>query len=212
MPAPFLYFDLGKVLLHFDHMQACRQMAEVSGVAAERVFDIVFQSDLQLRYERGEITTPEFFDEFCRQTNTQPDYPALRLAAADIFSLNADVASIVAQLAAAGFTLGLLSNTCEAHWSHCFQGRFPVLSNCFSIYVLSYQIGAAKPDAAIYQAAIERANRPAAEIFFVDDRPENVAGARRAGLDAVLYTTPSQLSKDLTARDDGFKSALHPAS
>ncbi len=211
MSAPFLYFDLGKVLLHFDHMQACRQMSEVSGVAAEQIFNIIFQGDLQTRYERGEITTPEFFDEFCRRTNTHPDYQALLAAAANIFSLNADVASIVDQLAAAGFTLGLLSNTCEVHWNHCFQGRFPVLSGCFSIYVLSYQIRAAKPDAAIYQAAIERANRPAAEIFFVDDRPENVAGARRAGLDAVLYTTPAQLSKDLTARDDGFKSALHPA-
>jgi FMN phosphatase YigB (HAD superfamily) len=44
----------------------------------------------------------------------------------------------------------------------------------------------------------------AGEIFFVDDRPENVTGALEAGLDAVLYTSPACLAADLRRRGIGF--------
>jgi HAD superfamily hydrolase (TIGR01509 family) len=57
-----------------------------------------------------------------------------------------------------------------------------------------------KPDRAIYDEAIRRAGAPAHEIFFTDDRRENVDGARAAGLDAVLFTSPAQLERDLAER------------
>ena len=41
------------------------------------------------------------------------------------------------------------------------------------------------------------------EIFFVDDRPENVAGAREAGFESVLYTDVPQFVTDL--RKHGFR-------
>ena len=37
MPPKFIYFDLGNVLLRFDHELACRQMAAVAGTTPELV-------------------------------------------------------------------------------------------------------------------------------------------------------------------------------
>jgi putative hydrolase of the HAD superfamily len=63
----FLYFDLGNVLLWFDHHLAARQMAAVAGVAEERVWRLVFEGELEQRYEAGEIGDREFYEIFCRE-------------------------------------------------------------------------------------------------------------------------------------------------
>ena len=65
----FLYFDLGNVLLRFDHEIACQQMAKVAAVSADRVREIVFESGLELQYERGELSTDEFYEEFQNREN-----------------------------------------------------------------------------------------------------------------------------------------------
>ena len=57
-----------------------------------------------------------------------------------------------------------------------------------------------KPDRAIYEIAAERAGASPSEVFFVDDRAENVVGAKAAGLDAVLFTDAEQLAADLRQR------------
>jgi putative hydrolase of the HAD superfamily len=53
--------------------------------------------------------------------------------------------------------------------------------------VASAELGAAKPDPAIFRAALERLGATAGEAMHVGDSMEHdVAGARAAGLDAVL--------------------------
>ena len=94
----FLYFDLGNVLLTFDAQIACRQVAELTGLAAQRVQDIIFASRLQWRYERGEVSSREFYEEFCAASHTRPDYDALHYANSAMFALNVPVIPIVAQL------------------------------------------------------------------------------------------------------------------
>jgi HAD superfamily hydrolase (TIGR01509 family) len=68
---------------------------------------------------------------------------------------------------------------------------------------LSYELHAVKPERAIYEAAARLAGHEPNEIFFVDDRPENVAGAREAGFESVLYTDVPQFVADL--RKHGFR-------
>ena len=49
-------------------------------------------------------------------------------------------------------------------------------------------------------AAITACGHAPGEIFFTDDRPENVDGARRAGLDATLFRGAQPLLRDLLDR------------
>jgi putative hydrolase of the HAD superfamily len=104
------------------------------------------------------------------------------------------------QLKAAGYRLGILSNTSPAHWEFIADGRFTLIRSFFDVCVLSYQVGAMKPEAEIYRAAEVRAGVAAEHVFFVDDRAENVAGARCCGFDAVQYTTAAALAADLRQR------------
>ena len=191
-------------MLTFDHRIACRQVAELTGLSADRIWEIVFGSDLQMRYERGELSSREFFEEFCAASNTRPDYDALHGAHSDIFELNVPVIPIVAHVHAAGYRLGILSNTCEAHWDFVSNGRFTAIRDFFAVRVLSHVERCSKPDVAIYRRAVELAGAEPGRIFFVDDRPENVDAALRAGLDAVLFRGPLQLAEALRRRGVAF--------
>ncbi|PQO42967.1 HAD family hydrolase [Blastopirellula marina] len=199
-PIEFLYFDLGNVLLYFDHDRACRQMARVADASVEEVREVVFFSGMQVRYETGEIDTAGFHDFFCRRTGRSPSQTDLALAASDIFEQNHPTIEIVESLSRQGRRLGILSNTCACHWDFCIDGRYSFLHDCFEQYVLSYEAKSMKPDAGIYQTAIEKAGVAPSSIFFVDDRPENVHGALECGLDAVLFIGADRLQEDLAAR------------
>ncbi|HEV7226536.1 MAG TPA: HAD family phosphatase [Pirellulales bacterium] len=202
-PPKFIYFDLGNVLLYFDHRRAARQMATVAGVPADLVWDVVFASGLEHRYEAGELSTQEFFEIFCDKTGSRPDYAALAAAAGDIFEVNAPLVELVSQLSSAGRRLGLLSNTCEWHWNHFAGGRYPPIPEAFHAVVLSFRAKAMKPDVRIYALAAEMAGAAPSEIFFVDDMPGHVAAARAFGFDAVQYTSPEALVAELAARGVG---------
>lgn len=200
----FIYFDLGNVLLAFDHEIACAQIGELTSLPAATVREILFDSGLQESYERGERTSREIYDEFCRRSGTVPASDAFHHANSDIFSLNVPIVPIVGQLAAAGHRLGILSNTCEDHWEHITSGRFGMISYYFRVVVLSYRLRSSKPGAEIYRAAAEAAGAEPQEIFFVDDRQENVDGTCEAGFDAVLYRGPHALAAELRQRGVRF--------
>ena len=56
-------------------------------------------------------------------------------------------------------------------------------------------MGARKPERALFDAALQAAGRPASEAVHVGDSPDNdVAGALRAGLRAVLLRRAGALS------------------
>jgi HAD superfamily hydrolase (TIGR01509 family) len=57
-----------------------------------------------------------------------------------------------------------------------------------------------KPQPGIYAAAASLAGVQPADIFYTDDRPENVAGACAAGFDAVPFENPRQLADELRRR------------
>jgi HAD superfamily hydrolase (TIGR01509 family) len=199
MPPKFLYFDLGKVLVNFDAEIMFRRMGEVAGVDPARVREVVIDGGLQRQYEIGQISGREFYEAFCRQTGTRPDYGALRQAASEIFELNLSILPVVTHLYHAHHRLGVLSNTCESHWEYCTR-RYRILSELFAVHALSYRIGAAKPEAAVFQKAAELAGVAPQEIFYVDDFPEHILSARAIGFDAVQYTSTPQLAADLRAR------------
>ena len=54
------------------------------------------------------------------------------------------------------------------------------------------------------KAAAEMAGCQPQEIFFADDIPGHVAGARAVGFDAVQFTSAAALAEDLRARGIQF--------
>jgi len=202
MNPKFLYFDLGKVLVDFSVDEMCQRVGAVAGVDPALVVEAVYGDGLQAAYETGRISSREFYDAFSARTGTRPEYAALLRAFSDIFTPIPTMPPLVARLARAGCRLGILSNTCAAHWEHCIE-RFAFLRQHFSVYALSFQIGAMKPHAAIFLKAAELAGCRPQEIFYTDDVPGHVAGARSAGLDAVVFASAAELEAELRKRGLG---------
>ena len=197
----FIYFDLGNVLLFFDHHLAARQMAAIAGITEELAWQTVFEGALENDYEAGKISSQDFHGYFCRVTRSQPDFEPLLHAASNIFELNMAIVPLVVHLARARYPLGILSNTNEAHWRIVNDGRYTLIRDYFPIAALSFEIGVMKPDPRIYLSAAELAGVAPHEIFYTDDREENVAGAMAAGYDAVLFRDARQLASDLRQRN-----------
>jgi putative hydrolase of the HAD superfamily len=63
----------------------------------------------------------------------------------------------------------------------------------FSPRLYSCNLRAIKPEPAVYQAALSALGATADDVVFFDDRPANVAAARRAGIRAEVFTHPQQI-------------------
>ena len=198
----FVYFDLGNVILNFSHQRMIEQVAAVAGVSNEDVKQHMFDSDLENRYETGELNSIQFHAEFCKLIEQDCDLEDFLNACGDIFWLNEPTIPVVSQLTQLNVGMGILSNTCEAHWDFAMK-RFPALKQFFPICVTSFEAQSMKPDSVIYDVATQKSGVSPNEIFFTDDKPENVQAAQQAGFDAVVFTTAAQLLCDLAKRGIG---------
>jgi len=92
--------------------------------------------------------------------------------------------------------MAVLSNTITAHVTH---NRERGLYAPFDVLVFSNEVGASKPDEAIYRhtlGLLGLTERPEA-AFFVDDLEENVVAARKLGLHGIVFRDANQLTNDL---------------
>lgn len=189
-----LIFDFGNVLAHFDYAIACARLAGPMGLSGRDFLETARArgvTPILQQYERGDMTSREFTDTVSTLMGLDISHDAFAAAWADIFQLNEPVAELVAGLKASGHTLILGSNTNAMHAGH-FRRQFAAVLAHFDRLVLSYEVREIKPAAGFYHACARAAGRPPHECVFIDDLPENVEGARAAGLAALLYReTPS---------------------
>jgi putative hydrolase of the HAD superfamily len=193
-----LVFDLGNVLVHFSHERMCRQMGSVCGISPDEMRRLLFDAAVQSEFERGLLTEQAFHGRLERQLARSLDFEALVHAASDIFEPNPEIVPLIDALRAQGRRLVLLSNTSVSHFRFV-QKNFPVLER-FDAHVVSFKVGATKPDRAMFEAAIAAAGCPAPRCFYTDDIPEYVAAGRRHGLQAELYTGVESLRQQLRKR------------
>ena len=191
MPTPSVaVFDLGKVLVDFDYAIAARRIAARSKVSMAQIGEFIAQSPLFLQYECGAVTTQQFFDEIRRVTGFNGDLEEFGQCFADIFVAIEPMVQIQAALRREGLRCYVFSNTNELAAEH-IRRTFPFYAN-FDGYVLSYQHGVMKPDAKIYEILESKAGRRGADILYLDDRPENVAGGAARGWQAILQESPEK--------------------
>jgi HAD superfamily hydrolase (TIGR01509 family) len=78
--------------------------------------------------------------------------------------------------------VGCLSNTNSLQWNGMISHW--QLTTYFAPRFLSFELGAVKPDAVIYERVIELLPVPPGNVLFLDDNPLNVEGANALGLRA----------------------------
>lgn len=190
-----LLLDLGRVLVRFDHMDTCRWLAPETGLDPEEVFQRLFLSGLERRFDRGELPEADFLARACERLGLPGDrVPRVRRAWAEIFHRDERNLSLLEPLSRR-YRLVLVSNTNVTHLRY-IQGIAPELAH-FHARAVSYQVGAAKPEPALFQAAISGAGVPAGACLFVDDSPEYVAAAEALGIPGRVHQPGAALADTL---------------
>ncbi len=181
-------FDFGNVIAFFDHMVACRNLASLSRVPLDpqRVYDQVFNATLEEGYDCGRLSTTAFLDRLRQDLDLDASDDAIGRAWCDIFTPNPAIQELIVREKHAGTRLVLASNTNELH-HQWFSRVFEPVVQLFDVQVLSFRVGARKPDVQFFEACIRAADRAADQISFIDDRRDNVAAASALGMRAVVY-------------------------
>jgi HAD superfamily hydrolase (TIGR01509 family) len=189
MPVPsVVVFDLGKVLVDFDYSIAARRIAARSNMTIQQIAQYINQSSIFVEYELGTVTTQQFYAEICRVAGFHASLAEFSEFFADIFFPIEPMVQLQATLRQRGLPAYIFSNTNELAVEH-IRRNFPFYAN-FDGYILSYQHGAMKPDARLYEVVERQSAHRGAEILYLDDRPENVAAGAARGWQVILQETP----------------------
>jgi FMN phosphatase YigB (HAD superfamily) len=187
---PVLIFDLGKVLVDFDYSIAARKIAARSAHAPEDLHSFLGSSPLLVEYECGRIGREEFYDAIRRAIGFRGDIVEFGGYFSEIFSEIKEMILLQAELRQRGFKTYIFSNTNDLAIEHV-RRDFPFFAG-FDGYIFSYEVGAMKPQAKIYEAMETLCGRRGADLIYLDDRAENVTAGALRGWRTILHETPGK--------------------
>ena len=183
-------FDLGKVLVDFDYHIAVSRIAARSTLRPDGIKTFLGQSHAIIDYESGRLTREEFYEQARKATGFRGTIEEFGGFFADIFTEIPPMIELHAGLHRRGVPTYIFSNTNDLAVEH-IRRNFPFFRD-FDGYIFSYEVGAMKPDAKIYEALEKLVRRRGADIVYLDDRPENVAGGAARGWQTILHETPEK--------------------
>jgi putative hydrolase of the HAD superfamily len=194
----FVIFDLGNVLIDIDYTHAKDLMKSALPMTMHDRVDHCYTADFHKAYEKGQISSAEFRQEFrnyfqTKWSDAEVDYywnsllgaiPAYRL-------------ELVRKLKAQ-YQVGILSNTNEIHIDAVYaqlqtQHGMDNFDSLFDWVFYSHEMGLAKPNQDIYQQLLLELGTTANRVLFFDDLLANVQGAASLGIQAVQVTGPATL-------------------
>ncbi len=187
-----LLVDYGEVISRPQPPEAIAAMASIVGLDVPEFRERYWGN--RVPYDLGG-EAGAFWSEVIREPVGERTLEELIRLDIDSWShLNADTLALLDEAHRSGCALSLLSNA--PHELAVAVRDLPEFED-FDHLIFSAQLGAVKPDAAAFDAAVRILGHPREEILFIDDRPANVQGAIDAGLRAVRFTAPVALRAEL---------------
>lgn len=179
-----ILFDLGGVLV--DNAGIERLLECAPGLTPAELWTRWLASPAVRNFESGRTDRRDFTEALVREFSLQVEPEALeREITAWIRGFYPGVPELLAALRSQA-RLACLSNTNEAHWERMLEelDLYHVLDHRF----LSFRMGLLKPDQEAFAHVTEAlkfyTGGEPRRILFLDDHPDNIAGARRHGIDA----------------------------
>jgi putative hydrolase of the HAD superfamily len=190
-----ILFDFGNVVAFFDHERAIRRLMAHTDLTPEEMFQVMYDNNLEYRYECGEATTEEVF-AVAQARGLRCSRDEFVDAFCDIFWDNPPMADLVPRLKRNGYRLVLASNTNPAHYER-YRKQFKETLAHFDAIAVSHEAGARKPHPKFFAHAHSLAGCERNECVFVDDLMDNVSGAKEFGWQAIHYTRFDELVPNL---------------
>lgn len=175
-------FDMGNVLLDYDPQVSldafCHSEAEKALIRKE-----LFEGPEWVQGDLGFIRDTDRFD-LVKGRVPQESWGPLKDCCDQWYICMKPIEgalSFCEDLKKRGYRLFVLSNASDAFYRY-FPAAVPV--EYFDGIVVSADLHKIKPDREIYEYLLDKYQLTAGECLFIDDRPENVEGARAVGMQA----------------------------
>lgn len=193
-----LLFDLGGVIIDIDFQRAIDVWRRASPLPAEDIqrlfkFDAAYE-----RHERGEIEAADYYAHLASLLRIEGGQEIVAEGWNAIFIGEiAQTLALVRQLRPR-VPCHVFSNTNRAH-ADTWRGQFPDAVAAFDGIFSSHEIGLRKPDREAFEHVARAMGAAPQDILFFDDRLDNVEGARAAGLQSVLVSSPRDVREAISA-------------
>jgi FMN phosphatase YigB (HAD superfamily) len=193
-----IILDLGNVIVPLDFPAAYRAFAPRCGLAPAEIPKRLGATNLVPRLESGDLDPLGFYRQVSDLLGLSLNIEEFTAAWNTIFVKETFVPEPMLAALRERYRLLLLSNTNAIHIPF-LRANYPLLRH-FHHQILSHEVGALKPDAAIYQAALKHSVGAPEECFFTDDILKYVEGAREHGIQAEQFLGLEKLEIDLRSR------------
>jgi putative hydrolase of the HAD superfamily len=192
-------FDYGMVLTGPPDPAAYEALQRISGLNAERL-EHFYWADRHA-YDEGKLTGLAFWQKIVSDAGLSLDEAAIaELNGWDARMWTTQNPAMVAWQAALrerGLLTAILSNMGDSvHES--IERAYEWIAG-FDVRVWSYQLKVAKPDAAIYEHALDLLGTRPEETLFLDDKPVNIEAAHALGMKGLVFSDVDRLRADLIA-------------
>ena len=188
MKTSAIIFDFGGVLLRTrDHALRIKWEKKL-GLKRWEFEEYIFNGPVGRKAQLGRASWQAVWDDAGQKFGLSAAEQAQ--AQQDFFggdALDEDLATLIRQLKAR-YTIGLLSNTWFSDGGAMLQ-QFNI-ADAFHFTLTSAEAGLMKPDARIYQLALQRANAAPAQTLFIDDSERNIIAARKLGMQTIHFVDP----------------------
>ncbi|MCX8117369.1 MAG: HAD family phosphatase [Desulfobacterota bacterium] len=204
-PIEVILFDLGNVILPFNHYQIAEKLSRYTANPSyrdpQRIFSYLFDFEHGAinDYEKGRITTDRFFNALKEELQLGLSFEEFAPIWNDIFWEDVEVSETIRALKGRK-RLGLVSNTNPLHFDYILS-KFPVVRE-LERWILSHEVGWKKPAKEIFQRAIEWAGVEPGRILFIDDMKTHVEAAISMGMKGIHFLSSDQLRKELSGMLD----------
>jgi putative hydrolase of the HAD superfamily len=178
-------FDLGNVLIHYDHRSTCTGLAAVSQVDAHTISQLLTEVGQDAGLGKIDLNDLHIFLQ--ERAGATPDLDAFWMALCAGMARNDAALAYAAKLQERpGVAVAVISNTNDGHvlW---LDEHAPELAE-FDLVMMSNEVGLHKPDPEIYRLALELLDLSPAQALFIDDLPANVAGAQALGMTGIVHS------------------------
>ncbi len=193
-----IVFDLGNTLIRFDHNISAKKIANLCRLDSKMLYDNFFESPLTIDFECGRISPRQFHEEASKRLGIKLPFKDFADIWNDIFWEDEGSCAIARKLKEQNYRLFLLSNVNRLHFEW-IKNKFDIIG-IFDELILSFMVGAIKPDRVIYDRVVKLSGLDSREILYVDDREDLIKEATRLGIDSVRYEGPEKLAIDLKDR------------
>lgn len=180
-----IILDLGAVILNINYQNAVDEFKKIGIKNPSSLYSKKQQNNLFNQIEKGEISEEKFLSEL-QKLSMVKDLKKIKFAwNSMILDLPESRIKLIKKIKH-DYPIFLLSNTNSIHIAEFKKKigdkRYNEFYNLFNKVYYSHKIGIRKPDVDAFQIILKENKLTPSEVFFIDDSPQHINGAKSIGI------------------------------